>query len=113
VPSGGVRGQRPYPPIRTNLAGGPAAQSRNPPHWVHPLLAPVFSLFSKPSYSNADFSLSKTLYSQPIQSKYQNFKTANQSKNKKSDENYKFQNRNSIPKFSQKTKKSFEMKNCF
>ena len=44
VPSGGVRGQRPYPPIRTPNAGETAGLSRNPPHWVHPLLAHVFIL---------------------------------------------------------------------
>jgi len=38
VPSGGVRVQRPYPPIRTPQAGETVGLSRNPPHWVHPLL---------------------------------------------------------------------------
>ena len=44
VPSGGVRGQRTYPPIRTPNAGETAGLSRNPPHWVHPLLAPAILL---------------------------------------------------------------------
>jgi len=42
VPSGGVRGQRPYPPIRAPQAGETAGISRNPPHWVHPLLGTGF-----------------------------------------------------------------------
>jgi hypothetical protein len=43
--------QRPYPQIRTNAAGGPAALSRNPPHWVHPLLPAVFfKIISKVKY---------------------------------------------------------------
>jgi hypothetical protein len=42
VPSGGVWGQRPYPPIRTPNAGETAGMSRNPPHWVHPLLGTDF-----------------------------------------------------------------------
>jgi hypothetical protein len=42
VPSGGVRGQRPYPPIRTPSAGETVGLSRNPTHWVHPLLPAVF-----------------------------------------------------------------------
>ena len=37
----GVRGQRPYPSIRTPNAGETVGLSRNPPHWVHPLLPPV------------------------------------------------------------------------
>jgi len=50
VPSGGVRSQRPYPPIRTLNASETAGLSRNPPHWVHPLLgAVVIFLLAKES----------------------------------------------------------------
>jgi len=38
VPSGGGWGQRPYPPIRTPNASETVGLSRNPSHWVHPLL---------------------------------------------------------------------------
>ncbi|HQQ30345.1 MAG TPA: hypothetical protein PLG82_08590, partial [Tenuifilaceae bacterium] len=37
----GSSGQRPYPSIRTPNAGETVGLSRNPPHWVHPLLPPV------------------------------------------------------------------------
>jgi hypothetical protein len=41
VPSGGERRQRIYPPLRILLRAQLPRISRNPPHWVHPLLCTV------------------------------------------------------------------------
>jgi len=42
VPSGGERRQRIYPPLRIMLRAQLPRMSRNPPHWVHPLLQAGF-----------------------------------------------------------------------
>jgi len=47
VPSGGVRRQRIYPSLRSLLRAQLPRLSRNPPHWVHPLLAVGFFILKQ------------------------------------------------------------------